>query len=732
MLEKRAGYKPVYDTGLKDDSYKNFQCILIDDEDKFNRLLTLWDKSDKTLVGFDTETNSCLDPEKLKMVGCSIAFNKEYGFYLPFYHTVGQVLPLDCFTKLERILHEAGTVLYYNTRFDLRVQRKYGHDISKINDFDISLAVWNWDTNVKMPSLKKVAIKYLLGWDLESFEERFGKIQNLAMYFPEEVVEYAVYDSISLLHLYEKCTPIIKEAHLPISLDNMLTRTIMKIEDTPHPLDIDTAVALNEEIITSLQKLEQEIYDLIGYEFKISSHEQLARELLRLGLDTKEYTDKKKTMKTGLRFLKRLEKQHPVVSKIMEYKKLSKLLNSFVSSLVESYREDLGGCRFAYHLTDAPTGRLASGNDEKNTYFGNLNIQAISKSSAVEYLAIPAHPQDPNAILGYSFLPLTKLEKDGETVLCTKTGRVVGKDITGILVEGQEQRNNVRRVFIPHKNHWFVHFDYKAQELRIPANLAQDQYMIDTFLSGRDPHEQVAILMFGAENYNKDKRKIAKILNFSTLYGASKYTIAERLGCSVDEAWEYMNTWWKIQSGLKRWKTHVENQGRQHGFVKTAFGRIRRVGYWFNKLNDQGNKDFRAEGFALRTCINTSVQGAAGDMMRKALVFLDKILLNEYPSSDIQILSSVHDEINFSIAKDRIAEVVPKIEKIMSDKLDTWPVNMEVDMEVGTSWGFMFPFKLENGVFQPNGKSVETTDDIQLEHREEDAILDEDDEDDED
>lgn len=173
----------------------------------------------------------------------------------------------------------------------------------------------------------------------------------------------------------------------------------------------------------------------------------------------------------------------------------------------------------------------------------------------------------------------------------------------------------------------------------------------------------------------------------------------------MDEAMEYMMKWWKIQNGLRRWRDRTEKQGEVYSFVKTAFGRIRRVGYWFQKKNETGGQDFRALGFAKRTCVNTVVQGSAGDMMRIVLLVLDE--LSEYPDSDFQILSTVHDEVNFSVKKEILPEAVAFIKSIMQRKLlPDWKVDMEVDMEVGTSWGWMFPFRFEDGMFVPNGEVV--------------------------
>lgn len=170
-----------------------------------------------------------------------------------------------------------------------------------------------------------------------------------------------------------------------------------------------------------------------------------------------------------------------------------------------------GRCRFSYIDCNVPTGRLASGSDKKNMFFAHLNVQAISKP----------HPK-----MWYVHDGATISDEDLRPGEVRVLDWVFSQDRkSDKWEEGFEQTENVRSAFLPEEGHYWVSIDFNAQELRIPAALSGEPAWREAFIHGTDPHKSTAIAIWGEENYDKDKRKKAKVCFsdkelFYTEYGA--------------------------------------------------------------------------------------------------------------------------------------------------------------------------------------------------------------------
>lgn len=676
-------YRPVYAQGTPNEDFLRCERVLVDTPEKVDELLAAWDATPKCqIVGFDTETTA-LSPEDAELVGCSLAFDFGRGYYLPFGHRIGTNLPISEFERIGRVLYEANRVAYYNARFDLRIQRKYGHDIDRINFLDVSLLIWNWDTNRLTPKLKDLG-REILGWDLPSYEKVRGKRADLSMFFPEEVLDYTVYDALLPMYLSRAARDVWRDCRTIVDLDNALVRVMLDFEDCVHPIDIGYIQRFEQKVGPELQRVQNKLYQLAGGPFNLNSPKQLVAVLKNMGIDTGRTTDSGQ-MTTKEDALVPFRESHDFVDLLLQYRDMEKMHSTYIQAILNSYRADLGGCRFSYILNGAATGRMASGNEEQNPYFARMNVQNMPKARACHYLAVPG-----SKILGWDFIQLKRGEDGGWVTL---DGQVVDRDIEGIVVEGLHPEGNFRRAFVPRAGDYFVHCDYAAEELRIPANLSGDSVMVDAFLSGKDLHRLTAEFLWGKENYNSDLRKKAKSVNFGMLYGGTKYLFAGILGCTPDEAQQYVDRWWSAYPGLKRWRREVESKGQSQGYVTTAFGRRRWVAHYF--LRPQ------MAGYAKRTCINSPVQGTAADIIRRSLVRLHRSLLPKW-GDRIQFLSVVHDEINFSVKKDCVEDVVRDMLDLMAVRIDRWPVPMVADFELGVSWGELYKFHLtEDGRLVP-------------------------------
>lgn len=321
------------------------------------------------------------------------------------------------------------------------------------------------------------------------------------------------------------------------------------------------------------------------------------------------------------------------------------------------------------------TGRFAASGEKKNDFFTSINIQSLPKAESKNFECWPSDEED--ALYGWKFNLWLKKDLDQGHKF----------------VEGYDPDLSVRKSFHAPKDYVFFHLDYSGQEIRIAACLSGEKNWIQAFLDGDDIHKRTAILVWGAENYNRDMRKRAKFINFGSLYGGTKYTVARQIGCSVEEADKFLSEWRRALPQLNGWLAHQIKEARKRGTIYTAFGRPRRLMEFYA----QGTK--KMTGFADRSAMNSPVQGTAADLMR---LYLGKSLaiLRKYGDKLI-FVSMIHDEANYYIHKDAAIEIIPQILEAATFIHPKWPIPIAVDFELGYSWGEMWAFEIENEKFVP-------------------------------
>lgn len=721
-------YHPDYQGIFKNpvETWKDFDCVLVNTMEQYKEFIRIWQNCpQRQYIGFDLETTS-LNPESVTLVGCSVAFEKTRGFYFPFGHRFGINLPTTVFPHLIQVVKSFQTIYYWNAKFDMRMTRTFGFDLSQIPVVDVMSVIWNWDTNLFMPSLKD-SERRILGWEREKYEQLTSRnaARNLSYMAPVEARTYATLDSISLLHLMDKAEPFLTKHQRPISIDNHLLVAMLDIEERPHPLDKARIDTLLENIQTRVTNTERTTTLYLG-KIDLESPDQIGKALIGIGVDSGKRTPTGK-VQWRAEDLEVMHGKHPAVDAVLEYRQ-ARTVEKVLKGLQASYRSDLGGCRFSYLLYRAPTGRLACKDEERIPYYGKINIQSVIKPAPRFYSVEPTSiPREGSIVLENRFVPLNKQDKK----FFYSTGEAVPEGIE--IVEGKAEQDNLRRIFIPHPGHYFVHFDYHAQEMRIPANLSRDPAFCEAFIKGEDPHRNTAVMMWGESAYDRDKRGKAKILNFSVQYGISPWSLAEKLGGGItpEEAKSYISRWWSLYPTLNQWARSLEVQGRNQGCVHTFFGRKRSVRYYFElaesfkkesdaialeasrlapssqkqKLIAQAEalrkRSWSMKGFAHRTCVNTVVQGTGGDLIRIALYNLNHDLMPKYGMENVQILSTIHDEINLSVHPSCLIEVIKDTLEIMQRRPAKWPVPMGVGLELGWSWGELYPYHLVEDTLVP-------------------------------
>lgn len=278
----------------------------------------------------------------------------------------------------------------------------------------------------------------------------------------------------------------------------------------------------------------------------------------------------------------------------------------------------------------------------------------------------------------------------------TTTGRVSSKDpnLQNIPVRTKEGRE-VRQAFVAEGDYQLVAMDYSQIELRIAAILSEDKKLIDIFKRGEDVHSGVALRVFGvnAEEVTADMRRQAKVINFGILYGMGVNALRANLGegTSRDEAQQFLNAYFNTFTRLAEYLEETKEFAREHGYTETMFGRRR----YFPGIHS-GAPFIRAS--AERMAINAPIQGTEGDILRVAMIEIDKFIQKKNLRAQVRMLLQVHDELVFEIHKNTIKEVVPELKKIMEGVLkghETREVPILVETKIGDNWTDLRNWKSE-------------------------------------
>lgn len=650
---------------------------------------------------FDTETTD-LSPEKGRktgdlvegrIVGYSFSQNGKDGYYVPLTHP-DIAIGYKGLKVLYAMLSKSKLVLMYNARFDMRfvefmTPEKYGYipepdekiypfDLSKIKYFDVQCSVWLSDTNVPMPSLKK-SEKHFLGWNPPTFSDTTGGETNFGYLPAERGYRYACIDALGTYQLFFKTERYYTESGAAGKLDNECLYPIMRLENTPIYVDHEYLQSMRGDILNHLADLKQYLYTEAGMEYNINSNKELVGIFQQMGIDTGARTNTG-IMKTDIKSIDSYLITHgnnEYLSKLMEYKKLFKFDNSYLEKLLEISSDEAREkhpIRFNYFTCRVPTGRLACGTDGKNSFFSPINFQSLPKPHSHNYHVHKATEEqiaNNEDLCGYIF------DDNSENSLG--------------LTEGQDQHLNVRKAIRPPTNDCvIISVDMKAEELRLAANAYNEPTWINAFNTGQDVHKMTAIKIFGEDNYCKEARKKAKTANFGILYGSSAYGFHKQFpDMSLEECEDFIDKFKSALPSIESGQYAAVRAGKKNGFVKTYFGRPRRVKYYMN------HPDRSMQSFGRRTCMNTQIQGCAGDALKLMLVRLWKDLFVPYADKGLKWIGTIHDEINYLVPKSLLNEVIPIIMRCQTIKLPDWPVVLEPDLSIGTSFGSLIPFNVE-------------------------------------
>lgn len=581
----------------------------------------------KTKIGkekyfaFDLETTA-LEFFRSEIVGISISFS-DSGYYLPFLFPEEEKNKVSFtfkdFSRELGPLFSDGKIKKtgHNIKFDILHLRSNGIEVEGVSD-DSMVMSYLLFPNRRSHKLKELTFEFL-NYNQVSFDELLGKGKDkkkISEIEIEKTGRYCIDDSVLSLMLIKKLGDKIEKKGLKKLYEDIeipLLGVLTNIEYNGIKLDMGYLRKCSSILNEKIEIIEKEILKAAGYKLNLNSSQQLGVFLF----EKMGLPAAKKTRKTGA-YSTDIEvlyelRGYPIVQKIIEYRTYKKLHSTYLEGLLESVDEK-NSVHTSYNQTVAATGRLSS---------SNPNLQNI-----------PVGEQ----------------------------GGIV-----------------VRKGFLAGEGMSILSADYSQIELRVMAHFSEDKNLTEAFFNDLDIHKFTADRVFGKDLFltDQERRKRAKIINFSILYGSGPFSMSKELGVTFGEAKEFIEMYFEKYSGVRDFIDKVLKECEADLEVRTILGRTRPI-----PEIESANRNIRENG--KRMAINTVIQGSAADIIKVAMINIDK----KIKKMKSKMVMQVHDELVFEYPPGEEKE----LEKIVKGEMENCiklKVPLKVSVKKGKNWGEM-------------------------------------------
>ena len=605
--------------------------------------------ADPAVLVIDTETTS-LDPMQAELVGISLtlAAGRVNGttpaadeqaksweksgsdsnllcWYLPIAHrradgtpAPDQLLLAEVRRALAPLLADTKRLkLGHNLKYDLQVLHRHGMPLAAPLA-DTMLASYLIDPSRRSHGLD-VLSEELLQRRLTSFAEvtdRDRRPEAFAHVAPEAAAAYSCEDVAATRLLWDIFQPRLAELELEelfYEVEMTLLPILARMERVGIMVDAGLLNELAAEFSRELERLSEKIHQLAGTEFNINSPRQLGEVLFeRLKLPHGRKTKGKTGYSTDIRELERLAAYHDLPAAIIAQRNLSKLKSTYVDKLSTLINPADGRIHTSFNQTVTATGRLSS---------SNPNLQNIP--------------------------------------VRTSEGR------------------RLRGAFIAAAGHRFLAADYSQIDLRVLAHYSADPMLLAAFQKDQDIHNRTAAEIFRVNPamVTADMRRVAKTINFGIIYGMSAFGLAEQLHCSRKEAQVFIDRYFELYQGVRRFMGEIVEQARRDGFVRTLLKRRR-------QLPEIASSNKMRREFAERTAINTPIQGTAADIIKLAAIVCDRELRRS--GFKTEALLQIHDELIFEVPEEELVPVGQLVKQAMENVMEL-AVPLRVNLKTGSN-----------------------------------------------
>ena len=449
----------------------------------------------------------------------------------------------------------------------------------------------------------------------KDFKTAFGKI-NVELITAQDFSKYLSAISIGILAIYDELNYLLKKEDLyKILMENEmpLIPVLSLMERKGIEIDVQYFKNYSLELDKELLKIEKAIYEEAGEEFNINSPKQLG-DILFVKLNLPSGKKTKTGYSTDVMVLEDLESYgYNIARLLLDYRKLNKLKTTYVDTLPLLVDEN-SRIHTTFNQIGTATGRLSS---------SDPNLQNI-----------PVKTDD------------------------------------GI---------KIREGFVAGAGKVLMSIDYSQVELRVLTSMSKDENLIEAYREEKDLHDLTARRIFNlsdSETVSREQRTIAKIINFSIIYGKTPFGLAKELKIPVKDASEYIKKYFEQYPKVTSFEREVIEFGEEHGYVKTLFGRKRYI-----SGIDSKNKTIKSQ--AERMAVNTVIQGTAAEVLKKVMVKVYDVLKDK---EEIALLLQVHDELIFEVEESSVEKYSEILADIMKNTVQLEDVKLNININIGKNW----------------------------------------------
>lgn len=544
--------------------------------------------------------------------GVAIAVSEKEAAYVPASFADGVAMALDVMARkdIKKVTSQA-------KRDYVIAHRLRNDDVpSLVNYYDIAIAHYLLQPEMRhsVDTLSSLYLGYSCLPEPVFTAKKGSKTPASSM---EDIARWACEQAMVVMRLEAPLSKEIAGEGMETLLDDVelpLSTVLAEMEITGVRIDVNTLDDAAKDLESRLGGIEKEIYELAGEEFNVGSPAKVGEILFdKLQLDPKAKKTKTGQYSTSEDVLEKVAHKNPIVGKILEYRQLKKLLNTYLTALPAAINPATGKVHTVYNQTITATGRISS---------SSPNLQNI---------------------------PVR-----------------------------EELGREIRRAFIADDGHLFLSADYSQIELRLVADFAGDETMLDAFRNDDDIHAITAAKIYhkNLDEVTADERRHAKTANFGILYGISAFGLASRLGIPRGEAKDLIDNYFATFPTIHKYMSDAVEDAREHGFVSTKMGRKRR-------LPDINSKNPVVRGYAERNAINAPIQGSAADIIKVAMVEIFGKMRDAGLKSKMTM--QVHDELNFDVVPDEL----PTLQKIVTEGMEgaySGRVRLTASSGVAANW----------------------------------------------
>jgi DNA polymerase-1 len=598
---------------------------LIDTKKKLDQILTKL--KNVSVISVDTETTS-INPMEAELCGVSISVGKGDGAYIPTKCKESHLDEREVVEALRSMLEDSTIAkIGHNLKYDLVVFQNVGIEVQGPL-YDTLITAWLIDASRSGYSMDAVAMG-LLDYECMPISDLIGKGKSQITFDQvpiEDAYPYAAEDADIAFRLWNVLEPQLAGSKLQQLYDELempLIRVLAAMRIAGICVDPNELQRQREILSTRIEELKGDIESEAPFPFNPDSPKQLSQVLFndpdaeQGGLGIKPIKKGKSFHSTDVEVLERLSVDPDIETKlpslVLEYRKLTKLVNTYLVSLGETIHAKTGRIHASFNQTGTATGRLSS---------SDPNLQNIPIRSEI--------------------------------------GR------------------NIRKAFIPDEGNLFVAADYSQVELRMLAHLSGDEALIHAFKDGQDIHKAVASEVFGTaiEDISDQQRSAAKAVNFGIVYGITSWGLARQLGCDVDRATSIIDEYKSKFSGIQTFLDRCTRQAIEYGYVETIMHRRRHI-YAIDSSNPQ------QQALAKRIAINSVVQGSAADLIKIAMIRVQRDLQSNFEGA--RLLLQIHDELVVEVPKENAEPVRDFLVDVMESAMEL-DVPIVADASIASNW----------------------------------------------